>query len=100
MPDSKAIKLKKQKGKCNWCGLYFREVDVLEEDHIIATALGGKNTYENLQLLHAHCYDEKTVLDMIEIRDKRLSNFLKELYIEWSKVNYHWVEDIPIIISC
>ncbi len=75
MPNSKAIRLKKQKGKCNWCGLHFREGDVLEEDHIIATALGGKNEYENLQLLHAHCHDEKTALDMREIINKRLSNF-------------------------
>ena len=99
MPVSKAIKLKKQKGKCNWCGLYFREGDVLEEDHIVATALGGKNVYDNLQLLHAHCHDEKTVLDLIEVRKKRLSNFLTELHKEWSKTNYLWVEDIPVIFS-
>lgn len=100
MPTAKAIRLKKQKGKCNWCGLHFREGDVLEEDHIIATALGGKNEYENLQLLHAHCHDEKTALDMKEIINKRLSNSLKELYKEWSKVNYLWVNDIPVIFNC
>ena len=99
MPTSKAIRLKKQKGKCNWCGLHFREEDVLEEDHIIATALGGKNEYENLQLLHAHCHDEKTALDMKEIRNKRLSNFLKELHKVWSKVNYLWIDDIPFILN-
>ena len=99
MPTSKAIRLKKQKGKCHWCGLYFREGDVLEEDHIIATALSGKHEYENLQLLHAHCHDEKTALDMIEIRNKRLWNFLTELHKTWSKVNYLWVDDIPVILS-
>ena len=100
MPTSKAYKLKKQKGKCNWCKLHFREGDVLEEDHIIATALGGKNIYDNLQLLHAHCHDAKTALDMKEIRDKRLSNFLKKLHKEWSKVDYLWVNDIPVINNC
>ena len=99
MPTSKAIRLKKQKGKCKWCGLHFREEDVLEEDHIIATAKGGKNVYENLQLLHAHCHDEKTKLDMMDIRNKRLSNFIKKLHKEWSKVDYLWVDDIPIIFS-
>ena len=99
MPTSKAFRLKKQKGKCNWCGLHFREGDVLEDDHIIATALGGKNEYDNLQLLHAHCHDAKTALDMAEIRNKRLSNFLKELHKVWSKVNYLWVEDIPVIFN-
>ena len=99
MPTSKAIRLKKQKGKCNWCGLHFREGDVLEEDHIIATALGGNNVYDNLQLLHAHCHDAKTALDMADIRNKRLSNFLKELHKVWSKVNYLWVDDIPVIFN-
>ena len=72
----------------------------LEEDHIIATALGGKNEYENLQLLHAHCHDEKTALDMRKIRNKRLLNFLKKLHIEWSKVNYLWIDDIPVVFDC
>ena len=99
MPTSKAIRLKKQKGKCKWCGLHFREGDVLEEDHILATALGGKHEYENLQLLHAHCHDEKTALDMIDIRNKQLSNFLQKLHKEWSKIDYLWVDDIPVIFS-
>ena len=99
MPNSKAIRLKKQKGKCNWCGLHFREGDVLEEDHIIATALGGKNIYENLQLLHGHCHDAKTALDLIDIRNKQSSIFFDNLSKEWSKVNYHWIDDIPVIFS-
>ena len=99
MPTSKAYKLKKQKGKCNWCELYFREGDILEEDHILPIALGGKNIYENLQLLHGHCHDEKTALDMIHIRNKQLSIFLKKLAEEWSKVDYLWVDDIPVIVS-
>ena len=100
MPTSKAIKLKKQKGKCNWCGLQFREGDILEEDHVIATALGGKNVHENLQLLHGHCHDEKTALDLINIRNKQSSNFLKKLSQEWSKVDYLWIDDVPFITSC
>ncbi len=99
MPSSKAFKLKKQKGKCNWCGLHFREGDILEEDHIIATALGGKNGYENLQLLHGHCHDAKTALDMTEIRKKQSSIFLKELAKDWSKVDYLWIDDIPVVFS-
>ena len=55
------------------CGLYFREGDILEEDHIIATALGGNNVYENLQLLHGHCHDAKIALDLIDIRSKQSS---------------------------
>ena len=55
--------LKKQKGKCNHCGLYFREEDVLEIDHITPKKQGGKDEYKNLQILHRHCHDTKTAKD-------------------------------------
>ena len=63
MPLRKAKLLKSQKGKCNSCGLTFKHDDVLEVDHIIPKSKGGKDTYSNLQLLHRHCHDEKTVID-------------------------------------
>ena len=55
--------LKKQKTKCNHCGLIFRDGDVWEVDHIIPRSLGGTNGDNNLQLLHRHCHDTKTGLD-------------------------------------
>ena len=58
-----ATLLKKQKGKCTHCGLYLREEDVLEIDHIIPKKLGGKDEYKNLQILHRHCHDVKTTED-------------------------------------
>lgn len=61
--NRKAKLLKKQKGKCNWCGLHFREEDTLEVDHIKPTSTGGKDNYTNLQLLHKHCHDVKTATD-------------------------------------
>ncbi|MDJ0746681.1 MAG: HNH endonuclease signature motif containing protein [Xenococcaceae cyanobacterium MO_167.B27] len=63
MPLRKAKLLKSQRGKCNLCGLTFKHDDVLEVDHIIPKSRGGKDTYLNLQLLHRHCHDEKTVND-------------------------------------
>ncbi len=58
-----ATLLKTQKGKCTHCGLYFREEDVLEVDHIIPRSSGGRNEYKNLQILHRHCHDRKTAED-------------------------------------
>lgn len=58
-----AMLLKIQKGKCTHCGLYFREEDVIEVDHIIPRNMGGKDEYKNLQLLHRHCHDRKTAED-------------------------------------
>ncbi|BAZ09099.1 putative reverse transcriptase [Calothrix sp. NIES-4071] len=63
MPSRKSLLLKQQKGKCAWCGLHFKEGDVLEVDHIEPTTCGGKDKWENLQLLHRHCHDEKTASD-------------------------------------
>ena len=55
--------LKKQKGKCNWCELYFKDGDVIELDHIIPKSKDGRDEYKNWQLLHRHCHDEKTRID-------------------------------------
>ncbi|WP_375509693.1 group II intron reverse transcriptase/maturase [uncultured Nostoc sp.] len=95
MPNRKAKLLKRQKGKCPWCGLYFQEWDVIEEDHIIPRALGGKDEYKNLQLLHRHCHDKKTAIDLKEIRKKDHSKFLEKLSQFWEKVDWEWINDIP-----
>ena len=63
MPSRKAKLLKQQKGKCSWCELHFQEWDVMEVDHKIPRALGGKDEWKNLQLLHRHCHDEKAAND-------------------------------------
>lgn len=69
----KAMLLKQQKGKCPWCGLHFREEDVLEVDHKTPLSLKGKDEWKNLQLLHRHCHDEKTTSDgsLKSINDKK-----------------------------
>jgi len=63
LPDRVARLLQRQHGKCPWCGLYFRDGDKLERDHIIPRALGGKDAYVNWQMLHRHCHDRKTAGD-------------------------------------
>ncbi|MDT9232933.1 MULTISPECIES: group II intron reverse transcriptase/maturase [Limnospira] len=55
--------LKKQKGRCTWCGQYFAPSDLVEVDHIVPRSNGGKDEYKNLQLLHRHCHDDKTALN-------------------------------------
>lgn len=56
--------LKEQRGRCLWCDLYFTSTDLVETDHIIPRRKGGKTLSVNLQLLHAHCHDQKTVEDL------------------------------------
>jgi RNA-directed DNA polymerase len=58
-----ATLLKRQKGKCNHCGLYLKDGDLVEIDHVIPKSLGGKDEYTNLQALHRHCHDTKTASD-------------------------------------
>jgi RNA-directed DNA polymerase len=55
-----ATLLKRQAGKCRYCGYYFKIGDVLEVDHIIPRAAGGRDAYTNWQLLHRYCHVEKT----------------------------------------
>src|SRR5216684_2674440 len=57
MHARKAKLLHKQKGKCRWCELLFRDGDILEIDHIDHNH--SNNTLSNLILLHLHCHDER-----------------------------------------
>ena len=58
-----ATLLKRQKGICTHCGNYFTDGDSIEVDHVIPTSIGGRNSYNNWQLLHRHCHDKKTAFD-------------------------------------
>lgn len=63
VPTRVATLLKRQKGKCAYCGLMFKHGEVMEVDHITPRSQGGKNEYKNFQLLHRHCHDAKTTSD-------------------------------------
>jgi RNA-directed DNA polymerase len=65
--------LKIQKGKCKWCNLHFTDEDVMEVDHIIPRSLGGKDDFQNLQLLHRHCHDTKSTTDGSNKKNKEIS---------------------------
>ena len=62
-PNRVASLMKRLHGICSHCGLYFTSTDIVEVDHIKPTSVGGKDTYDNLQLLHRHCHDIKTATD-------------------------------------
>ena len=81
----------RQKGVCTHCGLFFRDGDVIELDHIIPKSKGGKNESKNWQLLHRHCHDEKTRND--GSLDRKMSD-------ETVKIpdNYRWENDI--LVTC
>ena len=63
IPVRVAKLLKRQLGKCAHCVSYLKDGDILEVDHIIPKSKGGKENYENWQLLHRHCHDKKTATD-------------------------------------
>ncbi len=98
MPKRTASLLKKQKGKCSLCGLTFRENDVIETDHIIPTAAGGKDEYKNLQLLHRHCHDEKSKTDLKVIQEYQGQKRMKETYKWFNQLDWIWVDDIPLLV--
>lgn len=63
VPSRVSKLLKKQRGTCWECGLYFRDGDLMEVDHIIPRNMGGRDAFHNWQLLHRHCHDRKTAKD-------------------------------------
>jgi RNA-directed DNA polymerase len=86
MPKRTALLLKKQKGKCPHCELFFKDGDLMEVDHIIPKSKGGKEEYKNYQLLHRHCHDNKTRID----RNYSVIYSLSE--------EFQWVEDV--LVTC
>ena len=62
--------LKQQKGICPYCQTRFQFDSRMEVDHIQPKALGGKDTYNNLQLIHKHCHVNKTRNDREKISRK------------------------------
>ena len=97
LPRKKASLLKGQRGICHWCCLHFHEGDVMEIDHIIPKALGGKNEYSNLQLLHGHCHDDKTALDLEYIKERQISKYYDDFSKELNKYEWYWFDDILYI---
>ena len=66
---SKLFKL--QNGRCTICNQPFDTFSQLEVDHIVPKALGGRDFYNNLQLLHESCHLKKTAVDKQEIANAR-----------------------------
>lgn len=99
MPSRKASLLKRQKGICSWCCLHFRDGDLLERDHNIPRALGGKDEYRNLQLLHGHCHDEKTALDLEHIRNHKFMKYMNYINQTLDKYNWFWNDNDILILS-
>ncbi|ACK72702.1 RNA-directed DNA polymerase (Reverse transcriptase) [Gloeothece citriformis PCC 7424] len=95
MPTRISTLLKKQKGKCAHCGLFFKEGDKLEVDHIIPKSLGGRDEYKNWQLLHRHCHDEKSTLDG-SIGAKSGCNSAKPKPQSIFPENYRWIDDMLV----
>jgi RNA-directed DNA polymerase len=62
-PRSITLLLQRQRGKCGWCGLYLKDTDILERDHVQPLVLGGEWSYTNQMVLHGHCHDSKTAQD-------------------------------------
>ncbi|MGK7899195.1 MAG: group II intron reverse transcriptase/maturase [Xenococcus sp. (in: cyanobacteria)] len=96
---STARLLKKQDGKCNWCGLPFQEGDKLENDHIQPVKAGGSNQLDNRQLLHKHCHDIKTKSDLKVIKQHKAQKEWKKILRQFNYLDWEWDEDIPTLVS-
>ena len=98
MKKSVANLLKKQNGKCNWCGLPFQEGDKLENDHIKPVKAGGTNKLDNRQLLHKHCHDIKTKSDLKVIKRYKAEKEWNKTLKQFNQKEWQWVDDIPTLV--
>jgi RNA-directed DNA polymerase len=73
-PPHIAALLRKQRGRCAWCGLYFRAEDLSELDHIRPKRRSGAHEWHNWQLIHRHCHDSKTARDGISPKESTDDN--------------------------
>jgi RNA-directed DNA polymerase len=64
--------LKRQNGICSYCQTRFSFNSVMEVDHITPKALGGKDIYANLQVIHKHCHIQKTRVDRMNIQNAKI----------------------------
>lgn len=96
MPTRIAKLLHRQKGKCPECGLIFRNEDLLEIDHVIPKSQGGKDSYDNWQLLHRHCHDKKTARDGSLGKKKSGCNSAKPKPPVIPD-NYKWINDMLVM---
>lgn len=74
LPTRTSKLLKSQNGYCTWCQSAFLTGDILEVDHIIPSHAGGKDEYKNLQLLHGHCHDKKSAMDLLTYPTRRMKS--------------------------
>ena len=77
-----AILLKRQQGRCAWCGLLFTDRNDIEVDHLLPRVFGGTADLANLQLLHRICHDQKTVDDGSATRRRRRGVHVKNRVTE------------------
>jgi RNA-directed DNA polymerase len=94
MPKRLARLLKRQKGKCNHCGLQFLDGGIIEVDHIIPKSNGGKDEYKNWQLLHRHCHDSKTASDGSS-GDQSDCNSTQPKPLSLN--HYQWINDMLVV---
>ena len=71
IPDIKARLIKEQNGRCGICNKLFLPDDIIERDHIVPKALGGKNIRNNVHAVHNYCHMEKTNSERLKIRCNR-----------------------------
>ena len=62
--------LKRQKGKCTLCGKLITSNDRPEIDHIKPISLGGKDTFDNLQVVHNYCHTKKSAYETTQRAQK------------------------------
>jgi ATP adenylyltransferase len=99
IPDSLRYKvLEEAKGRCALCGATNKERP-LDVDHIKPRSRGGKNVYENFQVLCSKCNRSKGNKDDTDFKNLLLPDNLKDCRLCYENIKHRIVEKIDTVFA-
>ena len=90
--------LKESGGRCANCGATKKE-SPLDVDHIIPKSKGGKNVYENLQVLCSKCNQEKGNKDNTDFRDEMPPESVPDCKFCYQNIKGRVIEELETVVA-
>lgn len=90
--------LKESGGRCAICGATKKECP-LDVDHIIPRSKGGKNEYENLQVLCSKCNQEKGNKDNTDFRDVMAPESVTDCKFCYHNIKSRILEELDTVVA-
>ena len=90
--------LKESGGRCSLCGATKKERPI-DVDHIIPRSKGGKNVYENLQVLCSLCNQEKGNKDNTDFRNEVSPDSVPDCKFCYQNIKGRIIEELDTVMA-